>query len=224
MIIMEPVQAYRLWAPSYADETAISLLENGLAVALSPPLAGKRLLDAGCGTGRRFAGRQAALAVGIDICQEMLVAGGARCVAVAEVRALPFPSQSFDVVWCRLVIGHIRDPLSAYRELARVCRIGGTLFVSDFHPDAVAAGHSRSFRDQSGTLYAVEHHVHTVGSHVAAAKEAGFTARARREAQIGPRVRSFYTRAHREEAYRRDSGLPVVAAFVFERTADAPAH
>ena len=224
MISIAPHEAYRLWAPTYADETAISMLENDLALALSPPLAGKRLLDAGCGTGRRLTGKQAALAVGVDICQEMLAAGDARRVAVADVRALPFPSKAFDIVWCRLVIGHIRDPLPAYRELARVCRIGGRLFLSDFHPDAVAAGHSRSFRDQSGTLYAVEHHVHSVRSHVATTKQAGFSTKGQRKGHIGRRVRPFYTRAHRDEMYRKDRGLPVVAAFLFERTADAPAH
>jgi malonyl-CoA O-methyltransferase len=224
MITVEPERAYRLWAPSYSDETAISVLEDDLANALSPPLAGMRLLDAGCGTGRRLAGQHAALAVGVDICREMLLAGNARSVAVADVRALPFLSAAFDVVWCRLMIGHVREPLHVYRELARVCRAGGTLFISDFHPDAVAAGHCRSFRDQAGQLYAVEHHVHDIRSHIDSAAEAGFAARAQQDGRIGPRVESFYHLARRDAAYRKDCGLPVVAAFLFERTADATAY
>ena len=224
MITLEPAQAYRLWAPTYSDETAISQLEDDMAHAMSPPLPGKRLLDAGCGTGRRFAGQPAALAIGVDICREMLLAGDARSVAVCDVRALPFPSATFDVVWCRLVIGHVRDPLSVYRELARVCRLGGSLFVSDFHADAAAAGHSRSFRDKSGRLHVVEHHVHEVGSHIGNAAEAGFAVLAQQDGRIGPRVQSFYLRAHHNEAYRRDHGLPVVAAFLFQRTADATAY
>ena len=223
MITVEPAQAYRLWAPTYSDETAISLLEDELAHALSPPLAGKRLLDAGCGTGRRLASQQAAVAIGIDSCREMLLAGSARSVAVADVRTLPFPSAAFDVVWCRLVIGHVRELRPVYRELARVCRLGGTLFVSDFHPDAVAAGHYRSFRDESGQLYAVEHHVHDAQAHVESAAEYGFASRARQDGRIGSRVKSLYRRANREAAYERDWGLPVVAAFLFERTADATA-
>ena len=223
MITVEPGQAYRLWAPTYSDETAISLLEDDLAHALSPPLAGKRLLDAGCGTGRRLAGQKATLAIGIDSCREMLLAGSARSVAVADVRALPFPSAVFDVVWCRLVIGHVRELRPVYRELARVCRLGGALFVSDFHPDAVAAGHCRSFRDQSGQLYVVEHHVHDARSHVESAAEYGFASSAQQDGRIGPRVQSFYRRARRDAAYERDCGLPVVAAFLFERTADATA-
>ncbi|HLY05360.1 MAG TPA: class I SAM-dependent methyltransferase [Rhizomicrobium sp.] len=223
MIALEPDRAYRLWAPTYDNETAISLIENDLAEELSPPVAGERLLDAGCGTGRRLERVQAALAVGIDRCREMLMARGEPRVAVADVRALPVPSDFFDVIWCRLVLGHIDDPLPAYRELARVCRPGGRLFVSDFHADAVAAGHSRSFRDESGQLHAVEHHVHDTDSHLQAAREAGFAATERRDGTIGDRVRHLYVRAGRDAQYKTDFGLPVVASFLFVRAVDAPA-
>jgi malonyl-CoA O-methyltransferase len=223
VITLGAEQAYRLWAPTYAEETAISLVENELAIELSPPIAGKRLLDAGCGTGRRLPGEQTTLAVGVDMCREMLVIGGKDCVAVADVRALPFPPAFFDVIWCRLVLGHVSDPLPAYRELARVCRAGGSLFVSDFHAAAVAAGHTRSFRDGSGALYAVEHHVHDAGTHIEIAGKAGFGARAQRDGRLGPSVEPLYIRAGRSSSYERDLGLPVVAAFLFERTTYAPA-
>jgi malonyl-CoA O-methyltransferase len=224
VITLAADRAYRLWAPSYNEETAISLLDQELATELSPPIAGKRLLDAGCGTGRRLMGLNATLAVGADICREMLTTGGQRCVAVADIRSLPFPTGYFDVIWCRLVLGHLSHPVPAYRELARVCCAGGSLFVSDFHPEAVAAGHRRSFRDSSGTLFAVEHHVHDVPSHVAMAAEAGFGAQAQRAGRIGRSVERLYAQAERMPAYERNFGLPVVAAFLFQRTADAPAH
>ena len=224
MITLEAEDAYPIWAPTYDSETAISLLENDLAAQLSPPLSGKRLLDAGCGTGRRLAGQQAELAVGVDRSPEMLMAGGGPRVAVADVRTLPLPSRFFDVIWCRLVLGHIDDPLPAYCELARVCRLGGTLFVSDFHAEAAAAGHSRSFRDKSGQVYAVQHHVHDVDSHLEAARKAGFAARECRDGKIGSRVEHFYVAAGRSDQYQKDVGLPVVAAILFERTADASAH
>lgn len=225
MITLASKHAYRLWAPTYDDETAISLLENDLARELSPPLSGKRLLDAGCGTGRRLRGcREVRLGVGVDRCVEMLRAGDEHRVAVADVRALPLPSGFFDVIWCRLVLGHLPDPLPAYRELARVCNVAGNLFVSDFHPAAVAAGHSRSFRDKSGRIHAVEHYVHGDNRHLEAAAKAGLAARSYREGKIGDRVEHLYARAGRNDQYERDFGLPVVAAFLFERTVDAPPH
>jgi malonyl-CoA O-methyltransferase len=215
MTILDAREAYRLWAPTYAAETAISFLDEVLARALLPPLAGKRLLDAGCGTGRRIAG--AAGAVGVDASLDMLNAGGARAVAAADVSALPFPPASFDMVWCRLVLGHLRDPEPAYREFAHVCRPGGLLFVTDFHADAAAAGHRRSFRDASGALHEVEHHVHDAAAHIAFAERAGFTFLARQDGTIGPAVKPFYACAGRLGAYERDFGLAVVAAFLFCR-------
>jgi SAM-dependent methyltransferase len=208
--------AYRLWAPSYAAETAISRLDEELAQVLSPPTAGRRLLDAGCGIGRRLPGN-AALAIGIDVSAEMLAAGGARPVAVADVRNLPFAGGEFDLIWCRLVLGHLAEPGPAYRELARVCRSGGHLLVSDFHPDAVRAGHQRSFRASDGRLHAVEHHVHEHLQHIAMAEGAGFELLDSRDGAIGPSVVEFYRGAGRGAQYQCDKGLAVVAAFLFRR-------
>ena len=216
---MEPRQAYRLWAPTYAAETVVSFLDEELAVALSPALEGKRLLDAGCGTGRRLATDEPALAVGIDASQEMLLAGGAGCVAAADLRALPFPPQSFDIVWCRLVLGHFVDPLPAYCELARVCRIGGFLFASDFHADAATAGHRRRFRDQQGIVYEVEHHVHDGSAHIDMAARAGFSVKAQRDGCVGPSVKNIYAAAASDAAFEQDYGLALVAAFLFQRMA-----
>lgn len=218
MIAMEPMQAYRLWAPTYSEETVVSFLDKELAAELSPALEGKRLLDAGCGTGRRMPRLDGGLAIGVDLSPEMLRAGNATPVAVADVRALPFPDRSFDVVWCRLVLGHLRDPRPAYQEIARVCRSGGMVLVTDFHAQAAAAGHRRSFQDRSGQRYAVEHHVHDGASHKRMAAIAGLTVHAERDGVIGPAVRHFYARAGREAAYEKDRELPVVAAFLFERT------
>jgi malonyl-CoA O-methyltransferase len=219
MTAMDARRAYRLWAPTYAAETAFSSLDEELAMAIAPPLEGKLLLDAGCGTGRRLPARDATLAIGVDASFEMLAAANVQRLAAADVRALPFAAQSFDVVWCRLVLGHLSDPSLAYRELARVCRIGGHAFVSDFHADAAAAGHTRSFRDEAGTEHVVEHHVHGTAAHIEMAARVGLALVVQRDGLIGPSVKDFYVRAGRQTAYERDHGLAVVAAFLFRRTA-----
>jgi malonyl-CoA O-methyltransferase len=205
-------EAYRLWAPSYAAaETATSFLDDELAREMLRGLPQTRLLDAGCGIGRRLANIPDA--VGIDASPEMLAVGLASNVVTGDVRAMPFASDSFDMVWCRLVLGYISDPLRAYRELARVCMPGGYVFVTDFHPDAVAAGHRRTFTDQAGNVHEIEHYVHSNHAHLAEA--AGLSLVAHQDAAIGPSIRDFYVRGIGLKAFKKDTGLKLVAAFLF---------
>jgi malonyl-CoA O-methyltransferase len=210
---LDVLEAYRLWAPTYATETATSFLDDELALGMLRGLPRKHLLDAGCGVGRRIADISGA--VGIDASADMLAAGAAPNLVVADVRAIPFASDLFDMVWCRLVLGHLPNPLAAYIELARVCMPGGYVFVTDFHPDAVAAGHRRSFRDQEGTTHEIEHYVHN--DHRQLAIKAGLSVVAHCDGVVGPTIRDFYVRAGRMHAYQRDTGLKLVAAFLFRR-------
>ena len=216
-------EGYRLWAPSYSDETAISFLEDRLVRAMTPPLGGLRLLDAGCGTARRLRGAVAAHAVGLEPSREMLAAGVAAdgplsdvAVAVADVRDIPFPARAFDVVWCRLVLGHLPRIDRAYAELARVADHGATIIVSDFHPAAVEAGHRRSFRSGGGS-FEIEHYVHRHENHIEAARAAGLRLSEIRDCAIGHDVRSFYEKAGRLAAYPAHVGLPVVLALAFRK-------
>lgn len=223
---MRPLRAsegYQLWAPSYSDETAISYLEDKLVSAMTPPLAGARLLDAGCGTGRRLRGTAAASAVGLEPSREMVASGlahdgpisGAEIV-IGDVRGMPFEERSFDVVWCRLVLGHLPRIEEAYAELARVADFGAAVIVSDFHPAAVDAGHRRSFR-VGAQRFELEHHVHRLEEHIGAARAVGLALRDVRDATIGSDVRSFYESAGRLDAYPDHFGLPVVLALAFRK-------
>lgn len=207
--------AYRLWAPIYAAETVVSVLDEELTRALSPPAGGCTILDAGCGIGRRITRAQASFAVGVDLSLEMLAAGGRTDVIAADIRALPFSAEQFDLIWCRLVMGHLCGLVSAFKEFARVSRKSAFLLITDFHPDAVAAGHVRSFRDFSGAVHEVEHHVHSESDYIGAAESAGFNRVAARAGLVGPSVECMYRRAGRMDAYERDKGLALVAGFLF---------
>lgn len=211
-------EAYRLWSATYEKETAVSFLENELAGSLSPSLAGRRLLDAGCGIGRRLKQANAALAVGVDASPEMLTAGGGDGrLAAADIRALPFADAAFDMVWCRLVIGHLPDPAFVYRELARVCVGAGHVLVTDYHAEAAARGGRRTFRDRDGALHEVEHYIHSADDHRAAAASAGLILTDHRVGVVDVSIRPFYEEVDRVDRYERDRGCPIVSAFLFRR-------
>ena len=93
------------------------------------------------------------------------------------------------------------------------------MFVSDFHPDGIRAGHRRTINDQAGAVHDIEHYVHS--NHAELATKAGLSFVAKRDAAVGPSVREFYLRGIGRKAYIRDFGLKLVSAFVFRRPHDA---
>jgi malonyl-CoA O-methyltransferase len=216
-------EAYRRWAATYDEETAMNALDEDAVARLSPP-GFARLLDAACGTGRSLAAPALAPLerVGVDLVPEMLYVArknGAARLACADLRALPFPAASFDLVWCRLALGHVADLSGAYRELARVARAAGTVVVTDVHPDAARRGMRRTFRDAAGALHAVLHHRHELLDHETAARAAGLAREEVLEARIGPEIERFFREAGALASYERQRGLPVLAAFRFGRRA-----
>jgi ubiquinone/menaquinone biosynthesis C-methylase UbiE len=44
---------------------------------------------------------------------------------------LPLPSDAYDVVTCQTVLMHLRDPLAALREMARVAKPGGIIIAAE---------------------------------------------------------------------------------------------
>jgi len=208
--------AYHAWASTYADETATSALDDELAHEMLQGLPRLRLLDAGCGIGRRI--RDVAGAVGIDLSPDMLAVGRARNVVVGDIREMPFPSNQFDMVWCRLVLGHLPDPFRAYREFCRVCAPGGYVFVTDFHPDAITAGHRRTMTGKDGKVYTIEHYIHH--NHIELAEQAGLVKVRCRSGVVGPSVRRFYEEGIGLQAYRRDLGLKLVEAMLFHKPSE----
>jgi malonyl-CoA O-methyltransferase len=221
--LLAPIEAYRRWAPTYSQENVVTALDCELVAQLSPRAVSLRLLDVGCGTGRRLVDTGAAIAVGVEPCEEMLRAGrevhefGPEVRFInGDARALALPDASFDLVWSRLVIGHLPECAAAYREFARVLVPQGQLIVTDFHPAACAAGLRRTFRDGDDVIE-VEHHVHTLDAHVAAAAAAGLRLTAAADGLVGPSVRGYFEKAGKLPLYAQQCGMAVVLALSFVR-------
>ena len=103
-----------------------------------------RLLDVGVGPGTitvDFAERLTdGIVVGIDAAPAAVAATQAlvaeRAVrnvtlSVGDVYELEFPAGSFDVVHAHQVLQHLSDPITALREMRRVCVPGGLVAVRD---------------------------------------------------------------------------------------------
>ena len=106
--------------------------ELELAV-LEPHARGRRVLEAGCGTGLILEriDRVAKEAVGVDLSAGMLRHAHERGLNVVQgsITALPFADESFDTVCSFKVLAHVPDIERAFAELARVTRPGGHLVL-----------------------------------------------------------------------------------------------
>ena len=111
-------------------------------LALAGDVAGRRILDAGCGSGPLFAALRdrGAIVTGIDKSAGMLEQARRRLgddadLQVAELGGpLPFPDDTFDDVTACLVLHYLEDWGPALAGLRRVLKPGGRLIVSVNHP------------------------------------------------------------------------------------------
>jgi SAM-dependent methyltransferase len=101
----------------------------------------RAVLDVGCGSGhftRHAAARcPTAEVIGLDLDASRIAfaraqpGAGQLCFEHGDMTALPFAAGRFDLVFNRFALVHLRDPLAALREMARVTRPGGRVVAFD---------------------------------------------------------------------------------------------
>lgn len=125
--------------PWVTDEERIRRL-----VAAARLSGSERVLDIATGPGYIAEGFASVArdVVGVDLTEAMLAIANERTKArgisnvtfqAADAQNLPFENGAFDVVVCRLALHHLQKPLQVLREMARVCRAGGTVLVEDIY-------------------------------------------------------------------------------------------
>jgi SAM-dependent methyltransferase len=143
------VNDYDVLAEGYTASNESSLwnayYERPAMLALAGDVAGRRILDAGCGSGPLFAALRdrGAIVTGFDSSAGMLDQARRRLgdgadLQVAELgRPLPYADDAFDDVIASLVLHYLEDWGPALAELRRVLKPGGRLIASVDHPFAI---------------------------------------------------------------------------------------
>ncbi len=135
---------YDTFAASYEDERHAGyhvFLDEAEMSLIRPHIAGKEVLEVGCGTGlilERVA-RSARRAAGVDLSPGMLEHAKRRGLEVYEsnATALPFDDGTFDVAISFKVLAHVQDIGQALTEMARVVRPGGRVIAEFYNAHSV---------------------------------------------------------------------------------------
>ncbi|MFB7588694.1 class I SAM-dependent methyltransferase [Streptomyces sp. NPDC056169] len=140
------VNDYDSFAEAYAAENEHSLVnayyERPAMTALAGDVSGRRILDAGCGSGplAEALRERGAVVTGIDASAAMLALARRRlgddvALHVGDLNdRLPFDDGAFDDVTASLVLHYLEDWGPTLAEIRRVLRPGGRLIASVDHP------------------------------------------------------------------------------------------
>jgi ubiquinone/menaquinone biosynthesis C-methylase UbiE len=206
------VQAgYAVWAPLYDDDgNPLTALEGPAVRAWFGPLAGRRALDLGCGTGRHTLAlieAGAAEIAALDMTPEMIALARSKIdrkgIPVYWVRhalpdPLPFRDATFDVAVLGLVAEHVADLARGLREVARVLKPGGRCILSALHPDRTAEGQRARFIDpQTGLRHPIATVHRSIDEYLAAARNAGLQLEGEQALVVPPELAGRLPRAKR---------------------------
>lgn len=178
-------EGYDAWSSAYDDyDNPLVALEEPVVSRLVGDPRQRRMADIGCGTGRhaiRLA-RAGAHVVGVDFSSGMLRAlqrkplpEGLTVLEHDLTTGVPFDDASFDLVLCCLVLEHMPDLDASIAELARICRPGGSVIITDLHPEMTRRGIQARYRDaQTGDKFQIAGGGHRpISAYVMAAVRAG---------------------------------------------------
>ena len=133
-------ELYARWRKSYLGALTERIEEDAI-FQLAGDLAGKRVLDLGCGDGTYSiaAFQRGAHVTGVDISSAMLDSAQRRAAAIgasvewrqASAESIPYDSGTFDIVLAVTILCFVKNPLQVVQEVSRVMRPGGSFVIGE---------------------------------------------------------------------------------------------
>ncbi|MDQ1637400.1 MAG: hypothetical protein QOF62_739 [Pyrinomonadaceae bacterium] len=180
--------AYDRWAETYdADPNRTRELAGEILRLAELPIAGRDILEIGCGTGRNteWLATQAASIIALDFSEEMLRRATTR-VRDSKARFIqhdvrirwPLADETADTIIAMLILEHVEHLKTVFAEAVRVLRLNGRLFICELHPMRQLMGGQAQFSNtQTGELERVGAFLHNVSDFVNGGLSAGFEVR-----------------------------------------------
>lgn len=133
-------EVYAKWRASGIGEIT-ETLQRQLILSLLGDVAGRRVLDLGCGDGDLAVelAQRGATVVGIDASPQMIEAANAKAkragaeidFRVGTAERVPFDADEFDAVVAVTILCFVENAAPVFHEIARVLRLGGFLVIGE---------------------------------------------------------------------------------------------
>ncbi len=221
----QTASAFALWAEVYDHQPNPFLsLEERYVAQLLREVADRNVLDVGCGTGRwlkLLAARSPKQLIGVDSSLEMVSRAKAKLghsatIQLGDCFALPIAGSSIDIVLASFTLSYLESLEGFVRELRRVIRPGGQIYISDLHPETVSlCGWKRGFRSRSGSVELCTHH-RTLQEILDDFRVSGFRLRCILEPSFGPAEKETLRKAGKLQALESATGLPAIYVLQLE--------
>ncbi len=225
---INPEKGYDIWAVSYDDQPDNLMLALDEAVFTSLvtglELTGKKIVDVGCGTGRhwkKIVDAQPGQLTGYDISEGMLTMlrqkfPASETYQLTDNKLFNTATGSCDIIISTLTMAHIENAKDALQEWGRVLKPGGSVIITDYHPEVLQKGGQRTFK-HNGKTVAVKNYIHPVEELKTIAGQLGWQLLRLNEKRIDDTVRHYYEKQSALHVFDSFKGMPVIYGLLFQK-------
>ncbi|MGF7230670.1 class I SAM-dependent methyltransferase [Arachidicoccus sp.] len=165
--------AYNLWASTYDNQPENLIMHLNQLVFENiidrMNIENKKVIDYGCGTGKYWEKiflKKPSEITGYDTASAMLDKlhqkyPNASAYCLEHNKMLKEGNNSCDIIISSLVVAHIKDLKALFIEWNRILKNGGTVVITDFHPDALQKGATRCF-SYNGAPIVINNYIYTL--------------------------------------------------------------
>jgi len=193
-------------------------LEQRILDPLLPPLVDLDVVDLGCGTGRWLQALQGAGArslLGLDFSPEMLslakskLAGGANLVC-ADCGSASLEANSADIILANFVVSYVQDVTYLVETASRALRPGGSIFITDIHPETAATLNWRRGVHEDRQFREIHTHQRTIDEIISVCRKAKLNVALVLEPRFGDEERFIFEKNGKQEYFDQIRGLPAI--------------
>jgi malonyl-CoA O-methyltransferase len=218
--------AYDRWSENYdTQENPTRDLDGVVLRRLFPEVAGRTVVECGCGTGKNtiWLAQRCQRLIALDFSEGMLEIARGK-IDAAHVRFYPHDirrpwpveEETADTVLFNLILEHIDDLRPVFANAVQVMRPGARMLLSEYHPDRLNAGDGARFiSDGSEEVEIVSSFTHTLIDYSDATSAAGLLLLSSTE--WGDDVLGL-------ESVEEDLQGPRILSMVFEKPTGSPSN